>query len=94
MCEQVVLNRVSLVLRVRNNQCTIIMNISSYLGTKYMFEAQKYPGWTTGEISKVVGLLAYYDAIIKGVVLILLIIELIVSIIASKKLADKRLNVL
>ena len=74
--------------------CTIIMNISSYLGTKYMFEAQKYPGWTTGEISKVVGLLAYYDAIIQGVVLILLIIELIVSIIASKKLADKRLNVL
>lgn len=73
---------------------TIIMNISSYLGTKYMFEAQKYPEWTTGEISKVVGLLAYYDAIIQGVVLILLIIELIVSIIASKKLADKRLNVL
>ncbi|MCR5116711.1 MAG: hypothetical protein K6A97_04295 [Lachnospiraceae bacterium] len=73
---------------------TIIENISGYLGTKYMFEAQKYPGWTTGEISKVVGLLAYYDAIIQGVVLILLIIELIVSIIASKKLADKRLNVL
>lgn len=72
----------------------IIENISSEFAMKYAYEAQKYPAWTAGEISKAVGLLAYYGIIIQAVVLLLLIIEMTCAVITSKKLADKRFNVL
>ena len=57
-------------------------------------EAQKYPDWTAKEKKKVVGSLAHYDLIIQAVVFLLLIIELTGSILAIKKLSDKRLNVI
>ena len=74
--------------------CMIIENIHSDYAMKYALEAQKYPDWTAGEIEKVVGSLAYYDLIIQAVVFLLLIIELTGSILAIKKLSDKRLNVI
>ena len=73
---------------------TVIMNISSDLSMKYCNALEKYPGQTVEELYQSIGLMAYYDQIIYGVMLLLLILEIAGSIIVSKKLADKRLNVL
>lgn len=72
----------------------VIMNISNDLSMKYCNALEKYTVQTVEELYRSIGLLAYYDQIINSVMLLLLIIEIIGSIIVSKKLADKRLNVL
>ena len=74
-----------------------IVNVSSGYSLKYESAVQKAvmaaPILTAKELYASIGLLAYYNEILSAVIISIMIIEIICLIIASKKLADKKLNV-
>lgn len=75
----------------------VIENISFVYSDKYTNAVQEAvqasPILTSKELYSSVGLLAYYDHILAAVGILIMLIEIVCLIIASKKLADKRLNV-
>lgn len=76
----------------------VIENISFVYSDKYTNAVQEAvqasPILTSKELYSSVGLLAYYDHIFAAVCILIMTVEIVCLIIASKKLADKRLNVL
>ena len=75
----------------------VIVNVSSGYSLKYESAVQKAvmaaPILTAKELYASIGLLAYYNEILSAAIILIMIIEIICLIIASKKLADKKLNV-
>ena len=75
----------------------VIESISSVYSDKYTLAVQEAvkvsPILTAKELYQSVGLLAYYDHILAAVGILIMLIEIVCLIIASKKLADKRFNV-
>lgn len=75
----------------------VIENVSSVYSDKYILAVkdavQTSPILSAKELYSSVGLLAYYDHILAAVGILIMLIEIVCLIIASKKLADKRLNV-
>lgn len=73
------------------------VNISAIYSEKYTEAVQKAvqvsPILTDKELYASAGLIAYYNEIVTAVFILIMIAELICAIIASKKLADKRFNV-
>ena len=77
--------------------CMAVQSVSSGYSLKYESAVQKAvqaaPIMTTKELYSSIGLFAYYNEILSAVLISIMIVEIICLIIASKKLADKRLNV-
>jgi len=75
----------------------VIENISAIYSEKYTEAVQKAvqvsPILSDKELYASAGLIAYYNEIVTAVFVLIMIAELICAIIASRKLADKRLNV-
>lgn len=76
----------------------VIEDISSVYSNKYILAVQEAvkasPILSDKELYSSVGLLAYYDDILAAVCILIMLVEIACLIIASKKLADKRLNVI
>jgi len=75
----------------------VIENISAIYSEKYTEAVQKAvqvsPILSDKELYASAGLIAYYNEIVTAVFVLIMIAELICAINASRKLADKRLNV-
>lgn len=75
----------------------VIENISFVYSDKYTNAVQEAvqasPILTSKELYSSVGLLAYYDHILAAFCILIMTVEIVCLIIASKKLADKRFNV-
>lgn len=75
----------------------VIENISSIYSEKYNNAVQEAvqasPILTTKELYSSAGPIAYYNEILSAVIFLIMVIEIACLIIASKKLADKRFNV-
>lgn len=76
----------------------VIENISSVYSLKYEEAVQKAvqaaPILTAKELYSAVGMIAYFNEILTVVCILIMFVEIICSIIASKKLADTRFNVI
>ena len=76
----------------------VLENIQSVYSDKYIIAVQEAvkasPILSDKELYSSIGMLAYYDDILAAVCILIMAIEIVCLIIASKKLADKRLNVL
>lgn len=75
----------------------VIENISAVYSEKYTEAVQKAvqvsPILTDKELYASAGLIAYYNEIFSAVFILIIVIEIVCCIIASRKLADKKLNV-
>ena len=72
----------------------VFENISSAYSIKFSNAVEAFHPLSSKELYSAVGSLAYYEEILSAVIVLILTVEIICSIIASKKLADKRFNVL
>ena len=79
---------------------TVISNIENEMDNKWRSAIQAIPElaakeiYTSKELYSSIGLIAYWSEIISVIVLVIVIIEIVCPIIITKKLADKRFNVL
>lgn len=79
---------------------TVISNIEVEMDKKYLSAIQAIPELAVKEICSPkdlypsIGLIAYWYEILSVIVLVIVIIEIVCPIIITKKLADKRFNVL
>jgi hypothetical protein len=76
----------------------IFENVSAVYSEKYNIAVEEAvhaaPVLTAKELYASAGPIAYYNEILSAVIILIAVIEIVCLIIASKKLADKRLNVL